>query len=341
MIVDDDLLLHRYGIEVVEERGSRNPTGKKLKRVIQLLLQEHLNQYGNEIVTDFKSNLLSKTNLKLEAEYRVTYRVEDEDDAAPNATSYRIKLKHTGTLSVSELNKYLASPKVGKLFEDKEEIIQALNILVGHHPKSSSQIASIGANKHFRLDAASTEKFDLGAGLTAIRGFFVSVRAATTRILVNVQVKNGAFYEDGPLDVLMYAFMQTNGPDRVKLWNFAKKLTIDVVHIVKKNRAGRRIQRLKQVNGFATTADGRELEHPPKVRAFGAGSKDVQFFLSEQSDQPSKPPDTSETPSKKGKGKGKGKKGTDPAPAGPSSQSQGRYISVYDYFKLSKFLHIW
>jgi len=337
MVVDDDLLLHRYGIEVVEEGGARRPAGKKLKRVIQLLLEEHLNQYGNQIVTDFKSNLLSKTDLKLEAEYTVRYRVEDEDDAAPNAKSYRVKLKHTGTLSVSELNEYLASPQVSKLFGTKEEIIQALNILLGHQPKNSSQIASIGANKHFRLDAASTEKLDLGAGLTAIRGFFVSVRAATTRILVNVQVKNGAFYEDGPLDELMNAFMQANGPDRTKLWNFAKKLTIDVVHIIKKNNAGKIIPRLKQVNGFATPTDGRELEHPPIVRTFGAGSKDVQFFLSEQSDHPSKPPDTSEIPGKKGKGKGKGKKGSGPALAGPSSQSQGRYISVYDYFQLSEF----
>lgn len=107
----------------------------------------------------------------------------------------------------------------------------------------------------------------------------------------------------------MYAFMRANGPDRVKLWNFAKKLTVDIVHIVKKNKAGRRVPRLKQVNGFATIADGRELEHPPIVPGFGAGSKDVQFFLSEHSNQPSKPPDTSESPNKKGKGKRKREEG--------------------------------
>lgn len=341
MVVDDDLLLHRYSIEVVGERGAQTPTGKKLKRVIQLLLEEHLAQYGNEIVTDFKSNLVSKTELKLEDEYVVRYRAEHEDDAPPNARSYRVRLQHTGTLTVSELTDYLSSPHVSQLFGAKEEIIQALNILLGHHPKNAPQIASVGANRHFRLDAASTEKLDLGAGLTALRGFFVSVRAATARILVNVQVKHGAFYEDGPLVTLMGAFMQQNGPDRSKLWNFVKKLTVDVVHIIKTNRAGRRVPRLRQVNGFATVADGQELEHPPIVPVFGAGSKEVQFFLSDQSSQPSKPSDASEIPSKKGKGKGKGKgkKGSGPSSAGPSSHSQGRYISVYDYFGLSEYLH--
>ena len=89
------------------------------------------------------------------------------------------------------------------------EIIQALNIVVGHHSKEASHIASVGANN--RLDAAQSDTPDLGAGLTALRGFFVSVRATTARVLVNVQVKHGAFYDDGPLDKLMQAFMLQNG----------------------------------------------------------------------------------------------------------------------------------
>ena len=66
-----------------------------------------------------------------------------------------------------------------QLFSSKDEIIQALNILVGHHPKAATAIALIGANKHFELAGAGTETFRLGAGLIALRGFFVSVRAAT------------------------------------------------------------------------------------------------------------------------------------------------------------------
>jgi eukaryotic translation initiation factor 2C len=336
MMANGDLLLHRYSIEVVGDRAGRAPTGKKLKRVVQLFLEEHLAQYRHDIATDFKSNLFSKTALDLEEEYAVTYRHEDEDDPAPNAKVYKVRVQPTGMLTVSELMDHLTSSHTSQLFGSKEEIIQALDIVVGHYPKAASYIASIGANRHYRLDAAASEKFDLGAGLTALRGFFVSVRAATARILVNVQVKHGAFFDDGPLDRLMYAFQEQNRPSKVRLWNFLKGISVDVIHIVKQNKAGKRVPRLKQLNGFATRDDGQGQEHPPRVRDFGAGSKEVEFFWTDSSAKPSeKPQDTSGTSGKKGKGKGKGK-GKAPDPAGPSS-SPGKYISVFNYFKQSKY----
>jgi hypothetical protein len=48
---------------------------------------------------------------------------------------------------------------------------------------------------HWRPDAP---KWDLGGGTDRNQGFFASVRAATRRILVNVNVTNVAFYNDGP-----------------------------------------------------------------------------------------------------------------------------------------------
>ena len=120
----------------------------------------------------------------------------------------------------------------------------------------------MGANKHFQLDAASREKFDLGAGLTALRGFFISVRAATARILINVQVKHGAFFNDGPLVALIRAFTQEHGPNRVNLAKFVKKLSVEVTHIVKNSRAGKRVPRIKQIQNFATHDDGRDQARP-------------------------------------------------------------------------------
>jgi hypothetical protein len=332
LTVYGELLLHRFSLEVVGDRGSRAPTGKKLKRIIQLFLEEHLAQYGHDIVTDFKSNLLSKSELELEDEYPVVYRTEDEDDPAPNARTYVVRLQPTGTLTVSELMDYLTSTHASQLFGSKEEIIQALNIVVGHHPKEASYIASVGANKHFRPDAAQSERFDLGAGLTALRGFFVSVRAATARILVNVQVKHGAFFDDGPLDRLMQAFLLQNDQSKVKLGNFVKKVSVDATHITKLNRAGKRVPRIKAIQGLATRDDGRGQEHPPIVPDFGAGSRDVKFFLSDSAPKPSEKPQTpGRTSDKKGKG----------AIAGPGPSSQGRYTSVYDYFKQSEYPHIY
>ncbi|KAK3078798.1 hypothetical protein LTS18_006596 [Coniosporium uncinatum] len=98
---------------------------------------------------------------------------------------------------------------------------------------------------------------------------------------------------------------------------------------------GRELQDLKPVNGFATTDDGAGQAHPPMLPEFGAGSKAAEFFLGAPSTQTSAKPQGSGGASES-KGKGK-KKATAPA-AGPSSPSQGTYISVYDYFQQSTYL---
>ncbi|XHF99953.1 hypothetical protein AWENTII_003432 [Aspergillus wentii] len=319
-----DLQLYRYSVEILsgDERG-RVPTGKKVNRVIQLLLEDHFAANKRDIATDFKSNLISKTQLELQDVYEIRYRSEYEDEIPENSPTYRCRLQATGTLSTSELINYLTSSGVGAMLRSKEEIIQGLNIVMGHTPKASTEIASIGQSKHYKL--AATETFDLGAGLKALQGFFFSVRAATARVIVNVQVKNAAFYEDGPLERLMYAYTEENGSSKVKLGNFLKRVSVRLTHIIKKDKKGRVVPRMKTIAGVATRDDGRDEQNPPIIREFGAGPKDVQFFLGGA---------PGEGPAGKPQSKGKGKK---PAKAGPPPPSAGgRYITVYDFFRESK-----
>jgi hypothetical protein len=262
-------------------------------------------------------------------EFIVPYRLEEEDVPAPNATQHRCRVQLTGSLTLSELVNHLTSTQAGLMFGSKEEIIQALNIVLGHHPKADPSVATIAANRHFSKGAAAQDRMSLGAGLQVIRGFFMSVRAATARILVNVQVKNMAFYDEGPLDQIMNAFMSANGPNRVNLLRFVKKLSIDVTHIVRTNSRGQRIPRIKAIQGFATRDDGRNLEHPPRVPQFGAGAKEVQFFLDSS-------PGGSSSQSAPAAGGG-GKKGKKAVKAGPKPPpTGGRYISVFDFFHESK-----
>ena len=300
---------------------------------MQLLLEEHFVPHGHNIATDFKSNLISRDELELEEEeYVVTYRGDDEDTPAPNAPQYRCRVQLTGSLTLSELVNHLTSTQAGLMFGSKEEIIQAMNIVLGHHPKNDGVIATIAANRHFGMNASPQDRMSLGAGLQVIRGFFMSVRAATARILVNVQVKNMAFYDEGPLDKIMMAYMSANGPNRVSLLKFVKKLSVDVTHITRTNSRGQRIPRIKTVQGFATKDDGRNMAHPPIVPQFAAGAKEVQFYLDSS-------PGASSTPAPAAGGGGKkGKKAVKAGPPPPSSSSTGRYISVFDFFKQSEFL---
>lgn len=322
-----DLALYRYTFEVTIDGGGNNPKGKKVKQIVQLFLQEHLQAYQNEIATDFKSTLVSRQKFDVWPEgYPVAYRNELEDDPAPNAKQYRVKVQYTNTLTVSELVDHLTSSQASSVFGSKEEVIQALNIIVGHHPKIVPPITNVGANRHCDRNPEPKDTMSLGAGLQAIRGFFVSVRAATARILVNVQVKNIAFYQEGPLDRLMGVYRQHTGGSVVDLAKFMKKLSVDVTHITRKNKRGQNIPRVKTIQNLATRDDGTNLEHRPQVPQFGAGSKEVKFWLDSAGQG------ASEGAKDQGSGK-KGKKAPKPASA-PSSQ--GKYISVYDFFKQSK-----
>ena len=305
---------------------------KKARRIVQLLVEENFLSSGLDVATDYKSNIISRRKLQSEDEYLITYRAEEEDEPAPNATKYRIQIQLTGSLSVVELINHLTSSHAGSMLASKEEMIQVLNIVMGHYPKAVATVASVTRNRHFNLNPSTQDMVSLGGGLQVIRGFFMSVRAATSRLLINVQAKHLAFYEDGPLDRIMHSFITQNGPNRLNLLKFVKKLSIDVMHITRKDKKGHRIPRIKTIQGLATRDDGRNLANPPIVPQFGAGAKEVKFFLdSSAGDSPSKPP-----PGKSGSGKKKGKVPT----AGPHPLSQGSYVSVYDFFKQSKALNI-
>lgn len=202
MIPSPDLLLYRYNVAVQPAA-----TGKKLSQIIRLLLK--LPEYGdfqNDIVTDFKSTLVSRRRLSPDAaELAIQYRAEGEDEPRAHAQTYRLRVEETGTLTVSELTDYLTSTTVNTAYADKLPVLQALNIFLGHYAKSSPSVATVGSSKSFSLTQASP-KWDLGAGLSALRGFFSSVRVATCRILVNVNVSHGAFYDAIPLDQLIQKY---------------------------------------------------------------------------------------------------------------------------------------
>lgn len=321
LAVQKDVQLYRYHIEIkpADNKG-KTPTGKRAKRVIQLLMQQHFDM--NQIVSDYSANLISHRQLTLEEAYTVTYMAENEDEPDEKAPTYQCGVQPTGSLSLAELVDHVTSTQAGLMFGSKAEIIQALNIVLGHHAKSQIAVATVAASRHFDTTTAGEDRRSLGGGLQVIRGFFMSVRAATARLLVNVQVKNMAFYEEGPLAQIMANFIKANGSNKVMLLRFVKKLSINVTHIKRQNKRGQSIPRIKTIMGFATKDDGHKLHHPPQVSQYGAGAKDVQFWLN-----------SSPTPGSSSQPGAKGKKAVK---AGPTSPSGGKYISVYDFFKQRK-----
>lgn len=340
-----ELTLYSYDISAITPEVA----GRKRTQVIRLMVEEaaKLADLRRDVVTDFRSTLISRKQLNLqgaEPVITVTYKAEGEDEPRENAQQYMIKIKYAKTLTVGDLTSYLASTNPAVQYDNKVEMIQALNIFLNHYSKSTNNLATIGASKTFSMSAGA-DRMDLGMGLTALRGFFTSVRAATNRILVNINVSHGAFYQEGLLTRLIDAYNPQFNNDRGirALEKFLKRLRVRTTHLKeKKNKKGEVVHRIKSIYALAKKTDGRKLAQPPQVSQFGAGPKDVKFYLT---DQPSSATASSSVPgaapsqptqSKKGKGKkGKGKAGA-PTTAGPQPAAAGvtgKYVSVHDHFR--------
>lgn len=78
----------------------------------------------------------------------------------------------------------------------------------------------MGVSKGY--DVSTPYSVDLGSGLTALQGFFSSVRTSTSLLLVNVNVCRNVFYPAGSLVKLISEF----GKEKPKLESFLKKLRI-------------------------------------------------------------------------------------------------------------------
>lgn len=296
--------VYRYNTEVQPGDKGRVPSLKKMRQIIRLLLEQHFPDQLNAIATDFRSTLISVNQLKATEEtLEVRYKDPEAAEFPESPQMWMVRIIPTGTLSIGALMDYLSSTNASALFEAKPEVIQALNIVLGHYPKVQENIATVGGNKHYSLLPGPDDKFNLQEGLDVLRGYFVSVRAATARLLVNVQVKNIACYMSDRLDrVIDNANIRQMG----RLEKFLRTVQVRPIHLPNSRR------RVKSIIGLATRSDGKDLENPPQVDGYAANAYKVKFFIN-------------------GGARGSSKEDSKDGPP-----TEGRYVSVADYFKESK-----
>lgn len=261
------IVLYRYHVDV-----SPPASGKKLGQIVHCLLEhDDIAEWRGDTVTDFRSTIIACREIKdMKEKYDVQYRSEGEMVAQAQAPSYLIRITASGSLLLDELVDYLCSTNTSGLpYQSKAEVLQALNIFLSYYAKSSAGIATIGAGRSYNVSARDSA--DLGSGLKAIRGFFSSVRTGTTRLLVNVNVSNGVFYNSGSLIKLIDKF----GKENPKLGTFLKKLRIHTSHNKPPKRA-------RTIFGLATPQDGQTDTHKPRVNLVGASASEARFFLQEK-----------------------------------------------------------
>lgn len=144
---------------------------------------------------------------------------------------------------------------------------------------------------------------------------------------MNVQVKNTPCYQPIRLDNLIQEFLNERSHGLLNLDKFLKRLRVRITHIVRKNKSGKEIPRVKVISGIATPKDGGDQPNPPCVTKYVATADQVKFFLNSEGSEA--PPAGGNKKGKKGKGPG-GKPGDAPP-------SDGKYISVAEFFKQSKY----
>ncbi|KAL9083257.1 MAG: hypothetical protein Q9165_008610 [Trypethelium subeluteriae] len=300
--VSEDLRLRRYRIQIEAVKPAPAAKGRKVYRIIELFLQDHFPQKRKGMATDYRQTLISIEDLSLEQNYTVEYRDEGADASDGSGQQYRVSLHHGSkkddppvTISIIELLNYLRAQSGTVIYDQsaKDAAKQALNLIVGQGAKSNPSIASIGANKHFALSGNLFERADLGHGLECLRGFFVSVRPATCRILLNIQVKHAAMYKTGMVNSVVKDFIgDRKDITPPKIHKFLARVRVELTHLARKNNSGQKVLRIRTICGLATPRDGKDSENPPKIPAFGATSQQVRFHIDKPPDGSGLPQDT-------------------------------------------------
>ncbi|KAF7919909.1 uncharacterized protein EAE98_009143 [Botrytis deweyae] len=306
--------LGRYPVTISPSMDDKK---KKREQLFNLILE--LPEFANiPLATDFASMIITPNKLPFKEErvFDIPWRNEGEDDPLSNAQIYKVRIGSPTSYTIPDLVQSLGNISAANVSEvQREEAIQAMNTVMGFFAKSQKGTVSIANNRHFSTAQAGNQHnyTTLNYGLEAIRGFYQSVRPATGRLLLNVNVTHSVFLERGPLNV----FFQRLGHAH-SVVDKIKRKRVEVTHLAaKKSKSGIIIPREKTIWDLARPSDGRTEEHPPQVAKYGAGPKEVKFWIS--AEQPST---KAKTPSKPGS-----KQGSKPA------ATINKYITVYDYFK--------
>ncbi|KAK6532444.1 hypothetical protein TWF281_006632 [Arthrobotrys megalospora] len=204
-----NLIVHVYDIKVTPDEQKKKAI---LKRVIQLFIQEHLAKHT--VATDWSKTLFSPKKLPAdivpEGGVKLKLYFEDENGPSDKSKEYTVEMKPSknSTLDIGDLWSYVRgeSDHKHKALNVKYSppLVQCLNIILSMFP--SQNHVQFGKNSYFVLPPQGV-KFPIGGGLDAIQGFYSSVRPGFDRILCNINVRTGAFYQDRPLHELMFASM--------------------------------------------------------------------------------------------------------------------------------------
>lgn len=264
LLAESDRLIFRYEIKISPKIESNR---RKTRRLIQLLMENYSEQFKSaDVATDYGTLFITSKQLPIDGDgitlLQRYYEVEDEGPR-PNATEYQVKIKPRNPVSIKQLLESISSPPGITLNGfDKSETIQALNIIITQTANKTSGIYGGGkSNIFYSWPNDNDPIFNLGQGLIALKGFYTSVRSSTSRLLVNINVANAAFYPA----INLLGLMNEHTPDTSRyaqsgLETFITRLKVSHKFYGKKT--------VKTVKGFSHPRQDDKHNHPRLGNAY-------------------------------------------------------------------------
>lgn len=270
--------LHRYAVQFVDEGLSKVKKRRAMEQILAMPDFQnvmHASDYGANIVATQKINeefLRTKQSVLLPAKGSTTAPSALDENASEQARAARARntitfsIDLTGSLSVRDLIDFINSTSPNAHYAGHQQLVQMLNIVMCKAPNEAAQVARLPGNKfypHQGLPGANSHPGidfeELAGGLVALRGYYSSVRCATGRLLLNLNVTSGAFYQAMPLLELFSKFGNSDFKQRE---DFVRKLKVLY------ERPGKTpFKSERTIIGFANTPNGK---NPPfTVERFG------------------------------------------------------------------------
>jgi hypothetical protein len=312
-------VLYRYVLQVKEEttdakseerQDMKDVKGRKLHLAIQHVLRELAGTDKKQaLASQFKNHIISLKQLDIRNNpMRITIPSENKNLEPDTVTVF---IEGPTEIRVSNMLSYARTMDDNgdrNTYPKFPEVIDALDIILGHNARSKlGEIAAIGGSRFFPFnkDEKTTSLMRDGRTLIAARGFFQSARLATGRLLLNTNVTHGVFKVSGKMDQIMASLsiqQVARGDYRLKklVSAFAKFLPRTRAWVTFTVSNGSKVRRSKAIQGIVTKVTASTAEGPnrPTINPEYEypGPKNIRFWLSDEN----------------------------------------RYITVYDYYKMSK-----
>lgn len=270
-----DQALYRYSITWKDNEMSKI---KRRRAVEQILAMPHFQ--GVNTASDFAQTIVTTKKVnELPEKSHVTLpprgTAAAPQPARPSDDVY-FKMEYGASFSVKDLVAFISSPSPEAHYAGYSHLVQMLNIIMCKVPNEAAGVAKLPNNKFYPHHGHPDIDFqELAGGLVALRGYYASVRPAAGRVLLNLNVTSGAFYQSIPLTALLERF---GNPDMVQREIFIRRLK------VRYTRAGKSpVTQERSIVGFAKTPDRKPNKPAPHpVPRYGSARK-VEFKFHERS----------------------------------------------------------